>query len=1373
MKHVYLTFFAFIISFTSFAVIGPITGASSVCAGGTAPLSDTTAGGTWSSSNPAIGSISTTGVVTGISGGSINITYTRGAGFVTMPFTVNPLPLSYPLFFGGSGSICVGGPGSVLYLGGSQPGFMYQLYLGGTAVGSPLMGTGSAISFGPQTIAGPYAAIAIDPVTGCVRTLGPATLTVVPAPASIVGPSSVCLGSSITLTDATPGGTWSSSNPSVAAIGTSGVVTSVSVGTTTISYTMPTGCYVTMSLPVINLVSPITGSGSTCVSSTTTFIDATPGGTWASSNIAIAVVGSTGVVRGVAAGTATISYTVGGSCGYVTKLVTVAVSPAAITGITSICAGAVSTLHDATTGGVWSSGNPTVATVGSSSGVVSGVSGGTAPVSYTVGGCSATTTMAVDPTPLITGASGVCVFDTIILNTSIPGSWTSSNPAIADITSAGAVSGHIPGTATITCNSFSTGCVSTHPVVVTSSCSGTPAGGSSHASNVLICSGKADTLYLAGASTACGIAHQWQYSFDSISWYTVAGGTFDTAVVHPQQGTYYRCKLTCYSGGGFSYSSVTHVNVFNSISSHYITNTPSYTCDGPNIFMATCGIGTATKLKTYYGDGTSDSVILHSSSPDSSAGNSTLHAYNLPGTYTVKQVLYEGTNAQDSLTDSFTYSYCRTLPVYYYFDANNNCIPDDYAYMYHNITTEVDSNGIAIDTVVTNWGFYYRALGGSGTVYGFKVIGFDTGLHLSCPTTGIVYDTITAYANTYAVKYIGFNCATTTAFDLGVASAGLSCGRHVANGFINVRNTYCTPVTTVVTMTFSPKYTFASSYPAPFSVVGNTVTWHIAPLSAYSLHGGTWWPDIAYTLNVPGPFLTAGDTVYSSYKITPYTGDADTTDNFVERVDTIYTSFDPNRITVSPRGFVIPCTPLTYAIDFENTGNAPARNIAVIDTLPDSVDPSAIKLISSTAPVTVAVVNFGAHTLVKFDFAGINLPDSSHHNACDGQVVFSVKARQGLTDGTNIFNRASIYFDDNLPVLTNTIGNTIGMSPITGPSNVCNTYRIQLNDLSQFGVWSRSNTNASVTSNGLVTGLSAGVDTIRYTLTSSCGSRTQSKVVVIDPTVVPAVSITSTSGSGDTVCSGTNATFTAAAVNGGTTPLYQWMVNGINSGTGSAFGYMPPVNGDVVSVKLVSNAACRLPDTAVDLKILTVVEPNMPPITLDAYPGTNINPGSSDTFVATIPAGSQMPSYQWLLNGAAVPGATTDTFVATGLVNGDSVTCMATGTDLCKLTTFNSFIITVGVVGVNEFGKRSEMVLFPNPNNGVFNIKGKTGKATDGEVYLEVVNALGRAVFSKSATSKNGVINEKIQPDVPFVKGIYLLNLRTPDGKTLFRFVVE
>jgi hypothetical protein len=62
-------------------------------------------------------------------------------------------------------------------LDGSQSGVNYQLQLNASPTGSPVAGTGSAISFGNQTVTGNYTVVAVDATTGCTATMsGSATV---------------------------------------------------------------------------------------------------------------------------------------------------------------------------------------------------------------------------------------------------------------------------------------------------------------------------------------------------------------------------------------------------------------------------------------------------------------------------------------------------------------------------------------------------------------------------------------------------------------------------------------------------------------------------------------------------------------------------------------------------------------------------------------------------------------------------------------------------------------------------------------------------------------------------------------------------------------------------------------------------------------------------------------------------------------------------------------------------------------------------------------------------------------------------------------------------------------------------------------------
>ena len=293
----------------------------------------------------------------------------------------------------------------------------------------------------------------------------------------IGGPNVVCTGSTITVTDASGGGTWASSNSAVGSIGSStGLIIGISVGVTTITYNFSGGGFTTYPVTVYATPAPISGASSVCAGQTIVLTDPTPGNSWSSSN-PCATVSATGVVTGVTAPcVATITY--GNPACYVTHTVSVNASPAAITGTMSICgAGNTTTLSDPTSGGTFSSGSPCVS-VAALTGVCTGVTAPcTGTVTYTLAdGCYATATVSVFPVPVVTVSASQVICSqsntaAIIFTSTVPGttfSWTNTNPSIG-LAAAGTGSTIAPFTAI---NSGSTPVVAT--ITVTPSANGCP-----------------------------------------------------------------------------------------------------------------------------------------------------------------------------------------------------------------------------------------------------------------------------------------------------------------------------------------------------------------------------------------------------------------------------------------------------------------------------------------------------------------------------------------------------------------------------------------------------------------------------------------------------------------------------------------------------------------------------------------------------------------------------------------------------------------------------------------------------------------------------------------------------------------------------------
>jgi uncharacterized repeat protein (TIGR01451 family) len=163
---------------------------------------------------------------------------------------------------------------------------------------------------------------------------------------------------------------------------------------------------------------------------------------------------------------------------------------------------------------------------------------------------------------------------------------------------------------------------------------------------------------------------------------------------------------------------------------------------------------------------------------------------------------------------------------------------------------------------------------------------------------------------------------------------------------------------------------------------------------------------------------------------------------------TIVGSFDPNDKTVSPvgvgtNGYISATeTDLTYLIRFQNTGNGPAINIVVKDTLSPNVDINSFEMLSSSHNYNIDIL---PGNILRWKFTNIMLADSgSNEPASHGYIQYRIKRTNNNTPGTQIKNTAYIYFDFNAPVVTNTAINTIetvtGIIPQASNTNGWNVY---------------------------------------------------------------------------------------------------------------------------------------------------------------------------------------------------------------------------------------------------------------------------------------------------------------------------------------------
>lgn len=434
-----------------------IAGPDSICIGEETYVQPVT-GGTWVSLYPGIVSVTNAGIITGLSEGITRFIFTdSGTGCISDTSSILTVNAPTPTGLNGPDELCIGettqltpGTGGMWF---SQHPAVAQVDPSGQVT----------------AISGGVALMSFINDKGCL-TNGNISVTVHNTPEIILyGDDQICVGTTTTLLPSA-GGTWISTNPSVASVSNVGVVTGLSEGQAAFIYTYTlTGCSSEISQPVFvndSIDIEIIGSPEICVGATTQ-LSPTTNGLWISNMPDIAGISPSGEVTALQPGTVTFTYISNAVQCFAGTSSPVTIHPlpvAQLTGESALCTGETSGASASGTG-YWVSTNPAVASI-DANGLITALSPGSAQFIFTdtITHCSSNPTLPVtvsqSPVASITGVSLVCQGGTTTVSPSTGGNWISTNESVAVVSSSGIVTGIQPGFARFIFVEGGSGCAS-------------------------------------------------------------------------------------------------------------------------------------------------------------------------------------------------------------------------------------------------------------------------------------------------------------------------------------------------------------------------------------------------------------------------------------------------------------------------------------------------------------------------------------------------------------------------------------------------------------------------------------------------------------------------------------------------------------------------------------------------------------------------------------------------------------------------------------------------------------------------------------------------------------------------------------------------
>lgn len=379
----------------------------------------------------------------------------------------------------------------------------------------------------------------------------------------------------------------------------------------------------------------------------------------------------------------------------------------------------------------------------------------------------------------------------------------------------------------------------------------------------------------------------------------------------------------------------------------------------------------------------------------------------------------------DSLNNPNNCQIVKNISGFIYSDSNGDCSIDSADIYTENIQVKLfdnQNNLLQISQTVNG-------------IYNFNVLQPDT-YKIVVDSTSFLTDTLCGIFNTHILQLdsinqivpnINFPLICSTGFDAIIQSV-------VPQGFVfpgqvhtlntNVTNNEtwfninCDSTINSGTITINlvgpVSYVSPAAYALTPIVNGNNFTYNISDFNSIL--------PSSFGLNLKtDTSAIAGDLICVAVSIATTLLDADTSNNQYNFCYQVVNSYDPNMKEVYP----VNVSPdydgwFTYTIHFQNTGNAPAFNIRLCDTLDSQLDLNTFEVIGFSHLANTTLNG----NILAVRFNNIMLPDSTtDYEGSMGYYQYKIKPLSNLPSGAQIENTAYIYFDYNVPIVTNTTQN--------------------------------------------------------------------------------------------------------------------------------------------------------------------------------------------------------------------------------------------------------------------------------------------------------------------------------------------------------------